>query len=113
MPDRYDYHFLLLSPDLPPAWVFQAARRYIETFQPTITSNIEHLAHPAPNQQIAVTLLAREQHIAAMREQLAEIVRAEIRVDIVAARELSLVESILNQRADQGLPFGYEEGEIA
>jgi hypothetical protein len=105
MAEGYDYHFMILAPGLQAAWFFQAARRYWQRFQPIVTDNWGLLLYIPPEKNVAVTVLARSDTSAFAEEQiLAQ--RSNVQLDMVVADELPLMESILNARADAGLPFG-------
>lgn len=105
MAEGYDYHFMILAPGLQSAWFFQAARQFWQRFQPIVTDNGELLSYLPPDATVAVTLLARPDTVNYLREQI-EMQRSNIRLDIVVADELPLMEAILNTRAEVGLPFG-------
>lgn len=105
MAEGYDYHFMILAPGLQAAWFFQAARRYWQRFQPIVTDNWGLLLYIPPEKNVAVTVLARSDTSAFAEEQiLAQ--RSNVHLDMVVADELPLMESILNARAEAGLPFG-------
>lgn len=105
MAEGYDYHFLILAPGLQSAWFFQAARLFWQRFQPIVTDNWELLSYIPPDASVAVTLLARPDTANYLREQI-EMQRSNMRLDLVIADDLPLMEAILNTRAETGLPFG-------
>jgi hypothetical protein len=105
MAQGYDYHFMVLAPGLQSAWFFQAARRFWQVFQPIVTDQVELLSYLPDEAKIAVTLLARPDTASYMKEQI-EIQRPEAFLDMVVVDDLPLMESILDARADSGLPFG-------
>ncbi len=105
MAQGYDYHFMVLAPGLQSAWFFQAARRFWQHFQPIVTDQVELLSYIPPDASVAVTLLARPDTANYMREQIEE-QRPGIHLDMIVVDDLPLMESILNARADSGLPFG-------
>lgn len=105
MADEYDYHFLILAPGLQSAWFFQAARRFWQRFQPTVTDDYKLLAYVPLERSVAVTVLARPDTAAFIQNEI-ESQRSGLRVDMVVTDDLPLMESILNARAEAGLPFG-------
>jgi len=105
MAQGYDYHFMVLAPGLQSAWFFQAARRFWQVFQPIVTDQVELLSYLPDEAKIAVTLLARPDTASYMKEQI-ETQRPEAFLDMVVVDDLPLMESILDARADSGLPFG-------
>ena len=58
MPQDYDYHVLLVSPDLPGAWFVQAARQYWLTFKPIVTIDVQMLELIPQAASLAVTVIA-------------------------------------------------------
>jgi hypothetical protein len=105
MAEEYDYHFLILAPGLQSAWFFQAARGFWQRFQPVVTDDWELLAYIPPELSVAATVLARPDTAAFVQQQV-EAQRTNLRVDMVVTDDLPLMESILNARAEAGLPFG-------
>lgn len=105
MAEGFDYHFMILAPGLQAAWFFQAARRYWQRFQPIVTDNPEFLEYVPIDKTVAVTVLARPDTSGYVQEQVMSR-RSNARLDMVVADDLPLMESILNARADAGLPFG-------
>ncbi len=105
MAEGYDHHFMILAPGMQSAWFFQAARRFWQRFQPIVTDNWGLLGLIPPEQRVAVTLLARSDTAAYAREQI-EAQRANLYLDMVVSDDLPTMESILNARAEAGLPFG-------
>lgn len=105
MADGYDYHFMVLSPGLQSAWFFQAARQFWQHFQPVVTDQVELLAYLPDDASVAVTLLARPDTANYMKQQI-EAQHADIKLDMIVVDDLPLMESILNARAESGLPFG-------
>lgn len=57
-PEKLDYHFLMIAPDLPSEWLFQAALRYWQTFRPALLPQPELVGLLPAGKSIAVTLLA-------------------------------------------------------
>jgi hypothetical protein len=105
MAEGYDYHFLILAPGLQSAWFFQAARRYWQRFQPVVADNWELLSFIPPESVVAITVLARPDTAVYVQEQI-EAQRTNLRLDMVVVDDLPMMESILNARAEAGLPFG-------
>lgn len=105
MTEGYDYHFMVLAPGLQSAWFFQAARRFWQHFQPVVTDDAGLLAYLPANTRVAVTVLARRDTAEYVKGQI-ETHRPDAFIDLIALDDLPLMESILNQRADSGLPFG-------
>jgi hypothetical protein len=103
--EGYDYHFMILAPGLQSAWFFQAARRFWQRYQPVVTDQVELLALLPSDASIAVTLLARPD-TASYAEQQILAQRPDCLLDVVVVDDLPLMESILNARAESGLPFG-------
>jgi hypothetical protein len=105
MAEGYDYHFMVLAPGLQSAWFFQAARRFWQVFQPIVIDKVDLLTFLPPEATVAVTLLARSDTATYARDQITA-VRPGAKLDMVMIDDLPLMESILNARADSGLPFG-------
>lgn len=105
MAEGYDYHFMVLAPGLQSAWFFQAARRFWQRFQPIVTDQVELIGYVPPNETVAVTLLARPDTARYVQQQI-EAQRPGVTLDLVVVDDLPLMESILNARAESGLPFG-------
>jgi hypothetical protein len=103
--EGYDYHFLILAPGLQSAWFFQAARQFWQRYQPIVADNWELIQYLPAEATIAITLLARPDTAAYTREQI-EALREGLFIDMVVVNDLPLMESILNARAEAGLPFG-------
>lgn len=109
MPDDYDYHVLLVSPDLPGAWFIQAARQYWLTFKPIVTTDVQTLELIPQAARLAVTAIAPPAG--------AEDMRAAVRrrhegafVEVLAASDLSLMEATLDRRAHEDQRFGEPAG---
>lgn len=105
MADEFDYHFFILAPGLQSAWFFQAARRFWQRFQPIVTDNWELLSYIPADKSVAVTVLARPD-TAVFTQQQVEAQRRAMRIDMIVTDDLPMMESILNARAEAGLPFG-------
>ncbi|NDJ52133.1 MAG: hypothetical protein GYB68_03490 [Chloroflexi bacterium] len=105
MADEFEYHFLILAPGLQAAWFFQAARRYWQRFQPIVTDDWALLSYIPGDAPVAVTLLARSDTAAFAQVQI-EALRPGVRLDMVVVDDLTLMESVLNSRAEASLPFG-------
>ncbi len=105
MAEGYDYHFMVLAPGLQSAWFFQAARRFWQRFQPIVTDQVELIGYVPPDETVAVTLLARPDTARYVQRQI-EAQRPGVTLDMVVVDDLPLMESILNARAESGLPFG-------
>ncbi len=108
MAKGYAYHFMVLAPGLQSGWFFQAARQYWQRFQPIVTDNLDLLTYPEQEDLIAVTLLAREDTVNYMRDQIEDKLseRDETRVDVIVINDLESMETLLNQRATNNEPFG-------
>lgn len=108
MAEGYDYHFMILAPGLQSAWFFQAARQYWQRFQPIVTDDLELLTYPDESSIIAVTLLAREDTVNYMRVQIQDRLdeREDALLDVVVIDDLPSMESLLNERARDDVPFG-------
>jgi hypothetical protein len=105
MAEGYDFHFMILAPGLQSAWFFQAARQYWQRFQPVVTDDWQLLAYIPPDRQVAATVLARADTAQFVQEQIS-IQRTNVRIDLIIADDLTLMESILDARAAAGTPFG-------
>ena len=105
MAEDYNYHFLIISPGMQSAWFFQAARRFWQRFQPIVSDNWEILSYIPEELSVAVTVLARPDAAGFVQQQI-ESQRANLKVDMVVVGDLAMMESILNARANEGLPFG-------
>lgn len=105
MAEGYDYHFMIMAPGLQSAWFFQAARRFWQRYQPIVSDKVQLLAYPPAEARVAVTVLARPDTAAYMEQQIRE-QRPEAQLDMIVVNDLPLMESILNARAESGLPFG-------
>ncbi len=108
MADHFDYHFLILPPELPGAWFTQAAREYWLKFQPIVTQDTELLSFIHPDATIAVTVLATEQAAERIKRQLRAL-RRDVHLDVIIAEDLPRLESRLNRRAAAEQRFGTEE----
>ena len=109
MIDAYDYHFLILAPDLSGAWFLQAARQYWLQFKPIVTDDWQLITAAPADKSVAVTLLARPQKALSLRQTLAA-AREGLYIDLIEAHDLPSVEVLLNQRAVSGSRFGDSEG---
>ena len=105
MAEGYDFHFLILAPGLQSAWFFQAARHYWQRFQPIVTDDWSLISYIPQEYDVAVTLLARPDTGPYARHEI-EAQRAKLRLDLVVVNDLTVMEAILNARAESGLPFG-------
>lgn len=105
MPSGYDFHVLLMAPELSAPWFMQAARRYWLRFQPLVTDRIELLACIPATATLAVTLLVPSGSLELMQKQI-DATRANAALDIVLADDLPMLEAALNARAEAGKPFG-------
>jgi hypothetical protein len=65
-----DYHWLILAPGLQADWFFQAARRYWQTFRPTVLPDWDLIAFVPQNKSLAVTVLARTDTIDYVNERI-------------------------------------------
>ncbi len=105
MAEGYDYHFMILAPGLQSAWFFQAARRFWQRYQPIVTDQVDLLSYLPAGATVGVTLLARPDTASYAQNQiLAQ--RPDCHLDAIVVDDLPLMESILNARAESGLPFG-------
>ncbi len=109
MPAAYDYHVLILAPDLGAAWFMQAAQEYWLRFQPLVTDDPQFLKYLPSHASVAVTLLARPETADEARQAIAAC-RGDIMLDMVIADDLPTVEATLNARAAAGQPFGKRGG---
>lgn len=105
MTEGYDYHFLVLAPDLQSAWFFQAGRQFWQRFQPIVTDNWKLLSYVPPDKSIAVTILSRPDTATEMQSHI-EQQHGNMRIDLIITNDLPLMESVLNNRAKTGSPFG-------
>lgn len=105
MAEDYDYHFMVLAPGLQSAWFFQAARQFWQRFQPIVTDDLELLTYVPTNAKVAVTILARSDTAEYARQQV-EGKRNGLFIDMIVQDDLPGMESILNERAESGVPFG-------
>ena len=105
MADGYDYHFMILAPGLQSAWFFQAAKQFWQRYQPIVTDNWELLSYIPEEAPVAVTLLARPD-TAAFAQRQVEAQRPGVFLDMIVVDDLTMMEAILNERAETGQPFG-------
>lgn len=108
MAHEYDYHFMVLAPGLQGAWFTQAARDYWLKYQPIVTEHVDLLANTPPDASVAVTVLANRDNAAAASRQINASGRdvSDLHLDLIIADDLPHMESILDQRAESGQPFG-------
>jgi hypothetical protein len=100
-----DHHFLLIAPNLGSEWLFDAARSYWETFQPTVISNVELLRLLPPERTITVTLLSRRDLLKSLQAQLAEVV-PEAFIDPIVYDYFDDAKLTLEGRTQLNQPFG-------
>ena len=105
MSEAYDYHFLILAPGLAGAWFLQAARQYWLRFKPIVTDDWQLIDYMPEGASVAVTVLANPDIVNVLRTQTGGL-REDIRLDVVVARDLPMMEVFLNRRAEAGQPFG-------
>lgn len=105
MAHEYDYHLLMLSPGLPAAWLFQAARRYWMRFQPVVTDDWSLIDRIPAGASVAVTVLAHPDTLALTR-QLISARRQDISFDVIVVAGLPEMEILLDGRASEGNPVG-------
>lgn len=110
MADQFDYHFLILAPDLKGTWFTQAARQYWLKFQPIVIDDPELLSYVPPDASVAVTILARAADVERAQRRVRAL-RRDAWLDVVAAEDLPRVEAILNRRAASDQPFGERRSE--
>lgn len=108
MADQFDYHFLILAPDLPGAWFTQAAREYWLKFQPIVTQDTELLSFIPPDASVAVTVLAQASTAEKIKRQI-RAHRRDVHLDLVTEDDLPHLESRLNRRAASEQRFETEE----
>ncbi len=106
MTQSYDYHFLILGDDLPPAWLHQAARTYCLRFSPIITADVAPIAVVPPSQAALITIVARGSDIPRIKADAMQAARGPIQFDLVVADDLPFVEVILGRRAESNRPIG-------
>jgi hypothetical protein len=100
-----DYHFLFIAPNVEPEWFFTAARRYYETYNPTIISDGELMKLIPPSFTVIVSILARRDAFRSMAVQVAQ-ARETAYLDALIYESAAEAEIALNSRVNTGQPFG-------
>jgi hypothetical protein len=100
-----DLHWLILAPGLQADWFFQAARRFWQTFRPTVLTNWALITRLPKEKSLAVTVLARPDTIGYMDEKVRD-VWSQIYYDPVVYNSLSEMQAELDRRATAQRRFG-------
>jgi hypothetical protein len=100
-----DFHWLILAPGLQAEWFFQAARRYWQSFRPTLMTDWDMIGYLPRKKSLAVTVLARPDTI----DYLDANIRDEwpnVFYDPIVADDLAAMQAELDRRADAQRRFG-------
>ncbi len=100
-----DYHFLLIAPNLSADWLFQAARRYYDTFRPTVISDGELLALLPEDVTTAVSVLTRRDAFETFAVEVYKN-RPNALLDALIYNTVREAATALNARAQANQPFG-------
>ena len=100
-----DYHFWLLSPDLPPDWLFQSGLPYWERFKPVLLHQPELIQRMPYNQSLAVTVIASPAQAPAMNAAIRDR-WPNIWYDLVVVESATALADVLAQRVAAGRRFG-------
>lgn len=100
-----DYHFLYFAPTLGAEWFFDAARRYWETFQPTVLSDLDFLRFVPERASVIVTVVTRRDTVDALGVTVAQI-RPNAYFDAVVEDLFADMKATLTARATSNQPFG-------
>jgi hypothetical protein len=100
-----DQHWLILAPGLQADWFFQAARRYWQTFRPTVLTDWDLISILPPSVSLGVTVLARTDTIDYVTEQIQD-VWPNVLFDPVVADTLTDMQAELDRRATYQQRFG-------
>jgi hypothetical protein len=100
-----DYHWLILAPGLQADWFFQAARRYWQTFRPTVLTEWETIRFLPNTKSLAVTVLARSDTIEYMTERI-QMQWPNVMFDAVVFDNLTEMQAELDRRATYQQRFG-------
>jgi|SRR5690606_19719233 len=101
-----DYHFLLIASNLGAEWFFDAARKYWETFRPTVISDLLLVSIvPQEAYTVAVTAVVRRDRVAQIGVELAHI-NPDALYDPVVFDFMADAQQALDERARLNQPFG-------
>ncbi|NDJ52134.1 MAG: hypothetical protein GYB68_03495 [Chloroflexi bacterium] len=100
-----DLHWLVLAPGLQADWFFQAARRYWQTFRPTVMTGWEMIELLPAGVSLGVTVLARPDTISYMDEQIRD-PWPNVVYDPIVANTLEEMAQELERRATYNIRFG-------
>jgi len=100
-----DYHWLVLAPGLQADWFFQAARRYWQTFRPTVLTEWDIIPHMPNTKSLAITVLARSDTIDYMKERI-QVAWPNVKFDPVVFDTLPEMQAELDNRATYQKRFG-------
>ena len=103
--DSPDYHFLILAPGLQADWFFQAARRYWQTFRPTVMTKWDLIATLPQDKSLAVTVLARSDTIEYMNRRIRD-TWPNVYYDPIVYDTLGEMQAELDRRATYQKRFG-------
>lgn len=100
-----DLHWLILAPGLQADWFFHAARRYWQTFRPTVLTDWTLIQYVPFHLSLAVTVLARSD----TADYMDEAIRQEwpnVMYDPIVFERLGDMQTELDRRATYRLRFG-------
>jgi hypothetical protein len=99
------FHFLIVAPNLGPEWLFDAARRYWERYEPTLLGDLVLLRAVPLAATISVTVIAMRDTIAAIGVEVAQASPVAY-LDAVVFETPEQARAELDRRADYNQPFG-------
>ncbi len=100
-----DLHWVILAPGLQADWFFQAARRYWQTFRPTVLPDWDLITFVPNTRSLAVTVLARSDTAEYVAQQIGER-WPNVRLDAVVFDTLPEMQAELDRRANYQKRFG-------
>ncbi|HEC22801.1 MAG TPA: hypothetical protein ENI95_07780 [Chloroflexi bacterium] len=100
-----DYHWLILAPGLQADWFFLAARRYWQTFRPTVLTDWRMIELLPSDKSLAVTVLARSDTIDYMNERVRD-AYPNVFYDPIVFDSLAEMQAELDRRATYQQRFG-------
>ena len=100
-----DYHWMVLAPGLQADWFFSAARKYWQTFRPTVLTDWRLIRDVPASKALAVTVLARTDTIDYLNKRIRD-TWPNIYYDAVVYDSLDQMQAELDRRADALKRFG-------
>ncbi|MFO7323471.1 MAG: hypothetical protein DIU68_017205 [Chloroflexota bacterium] len=100
-----EYHMVVLSPGLDPAWFFETAQSYWTMFRPMVTTDLRLIDLVPYESSLATTVIAAPDQVHQMTQAIQERY-PNVWFDLIIASDLDDVRALLNERVLMNRRFG-------